>query len=323
MQLLVQLPRLFQKGFRYRPYLNFKDPEFRRVMALFLPIAIGLSGSRINVFVNTQLISMLEKKSLTWLNYAYRIMHLPLGLFGMAVMAVALPAFSRLASEGKAEEMRTTLFDSLKMVLFLTIPTSAVIAFLSTPITSLIFEHGKFTAADTEPVARILVLYMIGVPFISSLRNVAAVFYAHKDPKWPMLASFASVGLNIALNLTLMHGLGYSAFPLSATIAAVLNILILYSLLPRKIGIFDSRPLGAYTLKLSAASLVGGFLGGIFYRLLAETFGLAGTAGLTRLLAKLANVILSGSAALAIFYAACLLLGASEVKSYVKRFTRL
>jgi putative peptidoglycan lipid II flippase len=323
MQLLIQVPRLFQKGFRYKLYLNFQDPEFRKVMALFIPVAIGLSGSRINVFVNTQLISLLEERSLTWLNYAYRIMHLPLGLFGIAVMTVSLPTFSRFVSEGKLEDLRATFFDSLKMVLFLTIPTSAVIAFLSSPITSLIYEHGKFSAADTVPVARILVLYMIGVPFISALRNVAAVFYAHKDPKLPMLASFAAVGINIILNLTLMHPLGYSAFPLSATISAVANILILYFMLPKKIGAFDSRPLAAYTLRLIAGALLGGLAGGIFHGLLSKSLAWQGASGLIRLLVKLVNVTLSGSAGLAVFYAVCLLLGAREVKGYVKRFTRL
>jgi len=322
MQLLVQGPRLMKKGFRYKPVLSFRDPEFRRVMALFIPVAIGLSASRINVFVNTQLISLLEERSLTWLNYAYRIMHLPLGLFGIAVGTVALPAFSRFASEGKLNEMRTMLLDSLKMVLFLTIPTSAVIAFLSTPLTSLIFEHGKFTAADTVPVAEILVLYILGVPFISVLRNIAGVFYAYKDPKLPMLASFASVGINIILNLTLMHPLGYSAFPLSATISAVANVLILYLLLPRKIGTLDSRPLAAFALKLVGGGLLGGLAGGLLYKILAASLGSLDSSLIVRLLIKLLNVVLSGSAGLAVFYGICLLLGVREVKGYVKRFLR-
>jgi putative peptidoglycan lipid II flippase len=314
MQLLVQVPRLFKKGFRYSLYLNFKDPEFRRVLALFLPVAIGLSASRINIFVNTQLVSTLEERSLTWLNYAFRIQHLPLGLFGIAVGTVALPAFSRFAAEGNAEEMRRTLFDSLKMVLFLTIPTSAVIAFLARPLTGLIYEHGRFRASDTAATAAILVLYMIGVPFISALRNVAGVFYAYKDARSPMLASFASVGMNIVLNLSLMRVLGCLAFPLSATIAAFINILILYFLLPKKIGRFDSGPLAIYFGRLTGASVLGGAAGYAVFRVLASV--LAPT-----FLLKLANVCLSGGAALIVFYVVCRLLGAREVRAYVKRFT--
>jgi len=149
MQFAVQAPRVFKKGFRYRFYLSFRDPEFRKVMALFIPVAIGLAGTRINVAVNTVLVSFLEKGSMTWLNYAFRIMHLPLGLFGVAVGAVALPKFSRHAAENDLGAIHETLGDSIKMVLFLTVPTSLVIAFLSHPITAVIYQHGRFMAHDT------------------------------------------------------------------------------------------------------------------------------------------------------------------------------
>jgi putative peptidoglycan lipid II flippase len=316
MQLLVQVPLLHRKGFRYRFGVNFRAPEFRQAMALFVPVAIGLSGSRINVFVNTLLISNLEERSMTWLNYAFRIQHLPLGLFGIAVGTVALPALSRFVSDGKTGEVKTMLSDSLKMVLFLTLPTSALIAFLAHPITSVIYQHGRFRPEDTVPVAQILVLYMIGVPFISALRNVAAVFYASKDARAPMFASFTSVGLNIILNLALMHVLGYRAFPLSATIAAVVNILVLLWLLPKKIGAFDQRPLWTFAGLTSLASLIGGgAAAGLFHALRA----LAGAS----FFVNLAGIILCGAVGLVVFYGACCLLGVREVRSYVKRFTKL
>ena len=316
MQLAIQLPRLYKRGFRYCFYLNFKDPEFRKVMALFVPVAIGLSGSRINILVNTMIISLLPERSLTWLNYAFRIQHLPIGLFGIAIGTVALPALSRLVSEGKTGEVKTTLFDSLKMVLFLTLPTSALIAFLANPITSVIYQHGRFRPEDTIPVAQILVLYMIGVPFISALRNVAAVFYASKDARTPMFASFASVGVNIVLNLALMRVLGYRAFPLSATIAAVVNILILFLLLPKKIGAFDHKPLWTYAGLMSLASLIGGAAAyGLF-------LGLRSAAG-SSFFVNLAGIVLSGGAGLIVFYVLCRWMGLHEVISYVKRFAKL
>ncbi|MBM3295175.1 MAG: murein biosynthesis integral membrane protein MurJ, partial [Candidatus Aminicenantes bacterium] len=182
-QFLGQLPRIRKRGFRYTPFLSFRDPEFRRAMALFLPVAVGLSSSRFNIFINTLLISLLAEKSITWLNYAYRIFFTPLGLFGMAVGTVALPTFVKFIQQGRTDDLRATLFDSLKMVLFLTVPTSAVIAFLAHPLTSVIYEHGKFTAADTAATAAMLALYMIGVPFASALRNVAGVFYAYGDAR--------------------------------------------------------------------------------------------------------------------------------------------
>jgi putative peptidoglycan lipid II flippase len=316
MQLAIQLPLLYKKGFRYKFHLSFKDPEFRRVMVLFVPVVIGLSGERINVFVNTQLVSLLKEGSISWLNYAFRIMHLPLGMFGIAVGTVALPTFSRLVADGAHDKIRQTLADSLRMVLFLTIPTSALIAFLARPITSLIYEHGRFQASDTVATASILVLYMLGVPFVSILRNVAGVFYASRDARSPMLASFTSVGINLVLNLSLMNVLGYLAFPLSASIAAVANITILFVLLPKKIGAFDLGPLLKYAGRLTLAAVLGGGAAGGLFLILRSAAGYS-------FFVKLVGVIFCGGVGLVLFYGICRLLGAHEVRAYVNRFLKI
>ena len=315
MQFLVQAPLLKRKGFRWSPVLSFRDPEFRRVMALFVPVAIGLAGTRINVLVNTILVTPLAEGSVSWLNYAFRIMHLPLGLFGVAVGAVALPSLSKLVVEGDTAAIRGTLTDSLKMVLFLTIPTSALLVGLAVPVTRAIYERGHFTAADTLATAGALVLYVLGIPFMSALRNVAAVFYAHKDAKTPMYASFASIGLNIVLNVTLMWVIGYLAFPLSTALAAILNVGILCALLPRKVGAMGFGPLAAYAGKLAAASAAGGAAAWLGNRLVAGELGVS-------FLATAAGLAVAGLAGLAVFFALSRLLGIKETRDYLRRFLR-
>jgi putative peptidoglycan lipid II flippase len=315
MQFLVQLPLARRKGFRYSPVLSFRDPGFRRVMALFIPVAIGLAGPRINVLVNTILVTPLREGSVSWLSYAFRIMHLPLGLFGIAVGTVSLPRFSRLVLENRMDTVRETLADSLKMVMFLTIPTSALIAFLARPITQVVYQRGHFTAADTIATAGALVLYMIGIPFMSALRNVASVYYACKDARTPMYASLASVALTILLNVSLMNVLGFMIFPLSTSLAAVLNVWVLFALLSRKVGRFDMGPLGRYALALTAASLAGGgaawAVSGLFARFAGTTFW-----------PTLASVAVSGGTGLLIIYAGSLLLGLGEAKIFLKRFLK-
>ena len=315
MQFLVQVPLVRRKGFRWSPVLSFRDPAFRKVMALFVPVAIGLAGTRINVLVNTILVTPLAEGSVSWLNYAFRIMHLPLGLFGVAVGAVALPSLSKLVVEGDTGAIRGTLTDSLKMVLFLTVPTSALIAGLAIPVTRAIYERGHFTTADTLATAAALVLYVVGIPFMSVLRNVAAVFYAHKDAKTPMVASFCSIGLNLVLNVTLMWVLGYLAFPLSTTLAAILNVAILYALLPRKVGPMDVRPLAAYAGKLVVASVAGGGAAWLGNRLIAGELGVS-------FMATAASVVACGLVGLAIFFGVSRLLGIAETRDYLKRFLR-
>lgn len=315
MQFLVQMPLVRRKGFRYSFVLSFRDPQFRRVMALFIPVAVGLAGTRINVLVNTILVTPLREGSVSWLDYAFRIMHLPLGLFGIAVGTVALPSLSRLVLDNDVASVRATLTDSLKMVLFLTVPASALIAFLAHPITRIIYQRGRFTAEDTAATAGALVLYTLGIPFMAALRNVAAVYYAYKDAKTPMYASIASIGLNIAMNATLMWILGFMAFPLSTTVAAVLNIGILVALLPKKIGAYPLGGLLRYFGALAVASAAGGAAGRLLQRFLFEPLG-------SSFLIGAGSVAVCGAVALVLIYLFSRALGIREARDYVVRFLR-
>ncbi|MEN6561524.1 MAG: murein biosynthesis integral membrane protein MurJ [Acidobacteriota bacterium] len=315
MQFLVQVPSLWRRGFRWSPVLNFRDPEFRKVMALFIPVAIGLAGTRVNVLVNTVLVTPLAQGSVSWLNFAFRIMHLPLGLFGIAVGTVALPSLSKLVLENNFGAVKSTLADSLKMVLFLTVPTSALICGLAIPLTRAIYQRGHFTAADTLATAAALVLYTAGIPFASALRNVAAVFYACKDARTPMYASFASIGLNLVLNISLMWVIGYLAFPLSTSLAAVLNVGILYALLPRKIGPIEAGPLASYAVRLTLASAAAGGAAWAANRLMIGRLG-------TSFLASAGTVAAGSCLGLVVFFGMARLLGVKEARDFLRRFLR-
>jgi len=315
MQFLVQVPSVWRRGFRWRPVLSFRDPGFRRVMALFIPVAIGLAGTRINVLVNTILVTPLAQGSVSWLSYAFRIMHLPLGLFGIAVGTVALPSLSKMVLENDMPAVKSTLSDSLKMVLFLTVPTSALICGLAVPVTRAIYQRGHFTAADTLATAAALVLYVLGIPFASALRNVAAVFYAYKDAKSPMYASFASIALNLVLNVSLMGVLGYLAFPLSTSLAAVLNVVLLYALLPRKIGPTDHGALRSYGARLAVASAAAGGAAWAANRIIAGRIGVS-------FLATAGGIVAGGAIGLAVFFLASRLLGLTETRDFLRRFLR-
>jgi putative peptidoglycan lipid II flippase len=315
MQFLVQLPLAHKKGYRYSFYLNFRDPEFRRVMALFIPVAVGLAGPRINVLINTILVTPLKQGSVSWLTYAFRIMQLPLGLFGVAVGTVTLQSLSRTVLDNDVSAVRATLADALKMAFFLTIPTSVLMAFLAQPMTRVIYQRGHFRPEDTGPTAVALVLYTLGIPFIAGMRNVAAVYYAYKDARMPMYASLASVALTITLNVSLIRVLGFMIFPLSTSLAAALNFWLLVRFLPGKIGRVEMGPLLRYALVLILAALAGGAAGWAANALFVKELG-------TRFLATLASVVVSGSLGLGVFYGASGLLGLTETRDYVRRFLR-
>ena len=315
MQFAIQIPRLYKKGFRYRFYIDFKDPAFKKIITLFIPVAIGLAASRINVTVDTFLISLLAERSMTWLNYAFRIMHLPLGLFGIAVGTVALPTISRYVAQEKHAEAKNTLFDSLRLVFFLTVASAGIIAFLSHPVTRLIYERGKFTPFDTYATAQALILYIIGIPFVAGIRSIAAVYYAYKDARTPMYASFIAVAVNITLNLLLMRIIGFRAFPLSTTISSFLNLAILFYFLPRKIGKFDMLPLVKYFIRLVIVSIAAGLAAFVINNFLSGAIG-------TSLIMQILNLLFSGILALVVLYSLCLIFGLSEVRDFLRRLIK-
>ncbi|MCR4396044.1 MAG: polysaccharide biosynthesis C-terminal domain-containing protein, partial [Candidatus Saccharicenans sp.] len=178
-----------------------------------------------------------------------------------------------------------------------------------------IYQRGQFSPEDTAAVSQALILYVLGIPFISALRNLASVFYAHQDARAPMYASFASIALNIIMNLALMKPIGFLAFPLSASVASVVNIYVLARWLPRKIGPTDFSPVYAFFLKLALASSLAGLAGLYSFKVLTSRFG-------TTFLPVLVLTLLCGLASLLVFYAASRLLGLKEVDAYLKRFIK-
>ena len=132
-QLLIQVPALYAQGFRWRAILSFRDPGVLRIVGLMAPAAIGLAATQVNIFVNTFLASLLPQGSVSWLNYAYRLMQLPIGLFGVAIATVTLAEVSRHAARREMPELKRTISFSLRFGLFLTLPATLLLIALAHP----------------------------------------------------------------------------------------------------------------------------------------------------------------------------------------------
>ena len=315
-QFLIQLPSLFRRGFRYQFYLNLKDPELRRVFFLWLPMILGFASFQINFAVNTFLVAFLEEKSMTYLNYAYRVMHLPAGLFGVAIGGVALAEFSKEVSLSSIDGVKNRLKHSLDLVAVLTIPTAFLLLALANPICRLIYERGRFLAQDTVFTAQALMLYALGVPAAAATRSVAACFYSLKDTKTPPIIGMVIVILNTAMNLSLMWTLRFRAFPITTSTCALVNFLLLFIILRHKIG-----PIGTKTsLRLSIKIILISALSGLF------AFGVSqvlGTLFVPKTFAiKIIQVFLAGGLGLIIFYILSLIFKITEVKTALSEFLR-
>jgi putative peptidoglycan lipid II flippase len=234
-QFAFQMPTILRNGFRFGLNFNFSDPAFRKIVQLMIPMAIGYSATQINVFIVTRIAASLEQGSVAYLNYAFRLMHLPLGMFALAIATVSLPEISRYAALDDRKNMAETYLRSLKLGLFLVIPASIVLVFGGETIISVLFQHGRFSYQDTLGASSALAFYSIGLMAYSAVRITVPVFYAFKETARPIVASIVSVAANISLCYLFRDSLGFKGLALAASISGFLNILLLLVMLKARL----------------------------------------------------------------------------------------
>jgi putative peptidoglycan lipid II flippase len=257
-QLSLQWPLLHRQGFRYEPVLNWREEGLRRILLMMGPGTIGLAATQVNVFVNTVLATGEGTGAVSWLNYAFRLMYLPTGLFGVSIATATVPAVSRHAARSDNVAVRGTLAEGLSLMLVMNVPATVGLIVLATPIVRVIFERRAFLPSDTAATAAALQFYAVGLLGYSIVRIASPAFYALGDSRTPVKISIAAVIANAGLNLALVRVLGYRGLALGTSVAALFNAGALIWFLHRRLdGLDDRRVLSSFA-RIIVASLVMG-----------------------------------------------------------------
>ena len=255
-QAAIQWPPLRREGFRYRLTFDPRDPAIRRILVLMGPGTIGLAATQVNLFVNTVLATSQGTGAASWLTYAFRLMYLPIGLFGASIATAVLPAVSRHAAAGDADAMRRTVSRGLALMLVLNVPATLGLIVLATPIVQLLFERGRFLPADTAATANALRLYAVGLAGYSAVRIASPTFYAIGESRVPAMVSGAAILVNIAASVLLVRAIGFAGLALGTSLAAIANAALLLWLLRRRLGGLDARRLSGTLAKIGASAIV-------------------------------------------------------------------
>ena len=300
LQLAVQLPSLARLGYRFRPDFQWRDAGVKAILLLMGPSVIAASTTQFNVLVNSMFASTLGDGPIFWLSIAFRLMQLPLGLFGVALGTVTLPLLSRLVVAGQMSAFRGELARAMRLALLLTIPSTAGLIMLAEPIISVLYQHGKFNAYQAAQAAGALRFYAIGLAGYAALKVLVNAFYALDRRKTPMIVSFAAVGLNLLLNwiFTFRLGWGYRGLAFSTGCIATFNFLLLYALMRRHLHGLESRRMFVMLGKVSVAAL------GLIAVCAASSHWLLADWESQRFLSKLA-ALLSTVVAAALVFAGC------------------
>jgi putative peptidoglycan lipid II flippase len=255
-QIAIQWPSLHREGFRYARVFDPRDPGLRRVLVLMGPGTIGLAATQVNLFVNTLLATGQGTGAASWLTYAFRLMYLPIGLFGVSIATAVLPAVSRHATVGDTAAIRRTVSRGLSLMLMLNLPATLGLMVLATPIVRLLFEHGHFLPSDTAATAAALRLYALGLIGYSAVRIASPTFYAIGESRTPAIVSAVAIGVNVVASVALVHAIGFRGLALGTSLAAVVNAGLLLWLLRRRLGGLDGVRLRTTVVKVTLSSAV-------------------------------------------------------------------
>jgi putative peptidoglycan lipid II flippase len=255
-QLVCQFPALRAVGYRFVADFRWNDSGVRQILKLMVPAVIAASVTQVNVVVNSMFAYGVGEGAVSWLSYAFRLMQLPIGVFGVAVATVTLPALSRAAINGAGDDFGPTLSKGLKLVMFLVFPATVGLVVLAEPIISLIYERGKFDVADRIATAGALRAYGYGLLFYAGLKVLQPAFYAIEKRWFPMIASIIALVVNIACNYTFVFVFkwGHESLALTTSIVASLNFLFLYAAMSRYAGDIGTKGLVLAFLKIGAAT---------------------------------------------------------------------
>ena len=253
-QIAIQWPSLAGEGFRYEPVFDPRDPAMRRVLMLMGPGAIGLAATQVNIFVSTLLATSEGTGAVSWLTYAFRLMSLPIGLFGVSIGTAVLPAVSRHAAVGDTAGIRRTVSHGLRLMLMLNVPATLGLMVLATPIVRLLFERGHFLPADTAATATAVRLYAVGLAGYSAVRIASPTFYAIGESRIPAIVSAGVIAVNVVASVTFVRVIGFEGLALGTSIAAIVNAAALLWMLRRRLGGIEGGRLSATLLKVTLSA---------------------------------------------------------------------
>ncbi len=310
LQLLLQIPFMIKKGFRFREPVPHSvkrvsnpihtmssrisdmlgHPGLKRIGILMGPAVLGATVYQINIVIGTLLASLLPEGSVSYLYYADRLVEFPLGIFAIAAATAVLPSLSKQAAAKDFEALGDTFAYSMNLVFFITIPAMAGLIVLREPIVALLFGRGAFDKESIRMTADALLYYSVGLWAFSAVRILVSTFYALQDTKTPMRTAVISIIANVLLSILLMGPLRHGGLALATSLASMLNLGLLVRGLKPKIGGLEWKNI----LEPACKSIVCSVMMAIGVRLTASLIIPEGNKSLTLLFSGLVISIAAG-----------------------------
>jgi putative peptidoglycan lipid II flippase len=260
--LLVMVPGLVLCRMRFRLSFDWRDAGVREVGRLLGPRLLGQMAFQVNFVAINTLATFQGTLAVTAIDYAYRLLNLPLGILGVSLATVVFPSLAAMANEGQMDRFRFTLTRTLRVVVFLGLPAAALLLVLRVPIVRLLFERGEYVPSDTTATAHALLFFLLGLVAACGAEIILRAFYALHDTRTPVVVAVIAMVLNVALGAGLVQVMGFAGLALSFSVADTVQAAGLLILLKRRLGQIGGRELLYSAVRSLAATLVAA--GGVF-----------------------------------------------------------
>lgn len=227
-QFLFQIPFLLREKALVKPSWGWDHPGVVKIRTLMLPALFGVSVSQINLLLDTFIASFLVTGSISWLYYSDRLLEFPLGLFGIAIGTVILPALSKKHVNAEGEGFSQTMDWGVRAIIFLGIPAMFGLIVLAKPMLIVLFMRGAFTLHTVEMASYSLTAYGFGLISFMMVKVLAPGYFSRQDTKTPVKYGIIAMVSNMVFNLIFAIPFGYVGLAIATSLSALLNTCLLY-----------------------------------------------------------------------------------------------
>ena len=261
-QFLVVLPAFFKimKGYSFK--IDWKDPYHKKIFIMICPMLIGIVARQVNTIVDQMFASYLAEGGVSALENATRLYLLPVGVFGVSISTVIFPALSKAMSKNDLDGATDNIVKGLNILLFLIIPSTAVLTFYAPEVIRLTLSYGKFDEEAVRVTSQALLYYSLGLYFYTAIYLMTRAFYSVKNSKYPVKFSIISIVINIVLNFLLIKSMAYRGLALSTSIASGVNFFLLLIVFRRKYINFSLKKSYIFFIKtfiITAIALIASY----------------------------------------------------------------
>ena len=255
-QFLVVLPSFFKivKGYSFK--INWQDPYLKKIFIMMCPMLVGIVARQVNTIVDQVFASYLQEGGVTALENATRLYLLPVGVFGVSISTVIFPVLSKAVAKDDLKTAENNIVKGLNILLFLIIPSTAVLTFYATDVIRLTLSYGKFGEEAVKVTSEALLYYSLGLYFYTAIYLMTRAFYSMKNSAYPVKFSMISIGINILLNFLFIKPLAYKGLALSTSIASGVNFLLLLFVFRHKYINFSLKRSFIFLIKVTLTTII-------------------------------------------------------------------